>query len=123
SCDTVHRPMSIYLPVWSHRCSPLKVTPCCSFSPKTYQAIPLRWSDRLVYHVFLRRWLVGAIGLGVFMAFMVALVTLSPPTKDEVVKEWAVTKPIMTVLAPCLIAAGNCFVSFPCAPLPRAPGA
>jgi hypothetical protein len=54
----------------------------------------------------LRRWLVGAIGLGVFMAFMVALVTLSPPTKAEVVKEWAVTKPIMTVLAPCLIVAG-----------------
>jgi hypothetical protein len=97
--------MLVYFPVWPLRVVHLKEIPGGSFAPNEYQALPLRWSDRLVLHVFLRRWLAGSIGLGLLILLMVALVTVWPPTGNAA-REWAVTKPVLTPLAPCLVVAG-----------------
>ena len=103
--DAVESAMFVFFPVWPHRIVHLKVVPGGSFAPDQYQAIPLRWSDKLVYHVFLRRWLAGSVGLGLFILLMLGMVTLWPPTGNGA-REWAVTKPILTPVAPCLVVVG-----------------
>lgn len=103
--DAVECAMFLYFPLWAYRVVHIKDIPGGSFAPDKYQAIPLRWSDDAVQHVFLRRWLAGIAVLGVFMIIMVAFVTLSPPTGDAA-REWAVTTPILTVVAPCLVVVG-----------------
>lgn len=103
--DAVECAMFVYFPVWAHRVVHLKHIPGGSFAPDKYDAFPLRWSDDLVRHVLLRRWFGGLIGLGILILLMLGLVTLWPPT-GEGAREWAITKPILTPLAPCLVVAG-----------------
>jgi hypothetical protein len=103
--DAVECAMFVFFPVWALRVVHVKVTPGGSFAPDKYDAIPLRWSDALVQHVMLRRWFGGLIGLGLLILLMLGLVTLWPPTGNGA-KEWAVTKPILTPLAPCLVLIG-----------------
>jgi hypothetical protein len=98
--DAVECAMFVYFPVW-----PLRVVHMRDKSGDTYEAFPLRWSDQLVQHVMIRRWLTCLIGVGVFLLLTLGLVTLWPP-KDYAAREWAVTKPILTPLAPCLVAIG-----------------
>jgi hypothetical protein len=97
--------MFVFFPVWSHRAVHVRTIPGGSFAPDTYQAIPLRWSDRLAQHVLLRRWLAGFVGLGVLILLMLGFVALWPPT-GAAAQEWATTKPILTPLAPCLVVVG-----------------
>ena len=105
--DAVECAMFVYFPIWPRRVVHLLVVPSGSVAPETYQAIPLRWSDALVWHVFLRRWLAGFVGLGLFIIFMLVLVQLWPPPEGgNGAREWAVTKPILTPLAPCMVVAG-----------------
>jgi hypothetical protein len=103
--DAVECSMFVYFPVWPLRVVHLREVPGGSFAPGKYDALPLRWSDRLVRQVFLRRWLAGLIGLGVLILLMLGVVTLWPPTGDAA-REWAVTKPNLTPVAPCLVIAG-----------------
>jgi hypothetical protein len=103
--DAVECAMFVYFPVWPYRVVHVKIVPGGSFSPDNYQAIPLRWSDRLVRHILLRRWSAGSAGLGVFIMLLLAMVTLWPPTGDAA-REWSVTKPILMLVAPCLVIAG-----------------
>ncbi len=103
--DVVECTMFVYFPIWPLRVLHLKETPGGSFAPNNYEAIPLRWSDQIVRHVFLRRWLSGAVGLGLVILLMLVLVTIWPPT-GEAAKEWAWTKPILTPLAPILVIVG-----------------
>jgi hypothetical protein len=103
--DAVECAMFVFFPVWAHRVVHLKITPGGSFAPDKYDAIPLRWSDALVQHVLMRRWFGGLIGLGIFISLLLGLVTLWPPEGNGA-KEWAVTKPILMPLAPCLIIVG-----------------
>jgi hypothetical protein len=103
--DAVECAMFVYFPVWPLRVVHLREVHGGSFAPGKYQAIPLRWSDQLVRRVFLRRWLAGSIGLGVLMLFTLGLVALSPP-KGRAAQEWALTKPIVTAVAPYLMVLG-----------------
>jgi hypothetical protein len=103
--DAVECAMFLYFPLWAHRVVHMRDVPGGSFAQDQYQAFPLRYSEELVTHVFLRRWSAGFVGLGIFIAFMLGLVTLMPPTGNAA-REWAVTKPILTPIAPCLIVAG-----------------
>ncbi len=97
--------MFVYLPIWPLRVVHLRLMPGGSFQPDVYEAIPLRWSDQLVRHVMLRRWFAGAILAALLVLLMLALITLWPPAGNAA-KEWAVTKPILTPLAPCLMVVG-----------------
>src|SRR5262249_51933907 len=63
--DAVECAMFLYFPVWPLRVVHLREIHGGSFAPDKYQAFPLRWSDQLVRHVLIRRWLVGFVGLGV----------------------------------------------------------
>ena len=103
--DAVECAMFVFFPVYAHRVVHLRQDPGGSFAPDTYQAIPLRHSDDLVRHVFLHRWFSGLIGVGLLILLMLGLVTVWPPTGNGA-REWAVTKPILTPLAPCLVIAG-----------------
>jgi len=103
--DAVECAMFLYFPVWPLRVVHLREFPGGSFATDKYEAIPLRWSDQLVRHVLFRRWLVGLIVLGLFLLLLLGLVTLWPP-KGNAAREWAAEKPILSWLAPCLVAAG-----------------
>ncbi len=104
--DAAECAMFVFFPVWPLRVVHLRQIPGGSFAPDRYQAIPLRWSDDLVRHVMLRRWAAGSVVAGVFIALLLVFVTLSPPTGEAAKRDWAVSKPILTPVAPCLIAAG-----------------
>jgi hypothetical protein len=97
--------MFLFFPVWPHRLVHFRETPGGSFAPDTYEAIPLRYSEIIVRHVLIRRWLTGCVGLGVFLVLLLGLVIVMPPTGDAA-REWAVTKPILGVVAPCLVIIG-----------------
>jgi hypothetical protein len=103
--DAVECAMFVFFPVWALRVVHVRTIPGGSFQSDSYEAIPLRWSDQLVRRVLLRRWFAGFVGLGLFILGMVALVTVWPP-EGAAAREWAVTKPIFSVLAPCLVVAG-----------------
>lgn len=103
--DAVECTMIVHFPVWPLRVVHLKEVPGGSFAPDQYQALPLRWSDTLVRHVFVRRWFAGLLGLGLFLLLFVVAGTVWPPT-GEAGREWAFTKPILTPLAPCLVVVG-----------------
>lgn len=105
--DAVECAMFIYVPVWPLRVIHLQIIPGGSFTPDSYQSIPLRWSENLVRHVFLRSWLAGCIGLGILCAVLLGSHALSPPQVNAyVAREWAVLQPILLPLAPCLIVGG-----------------
>jgi hypothetical protein len=103
--DAVECAMFLYFPVWPHRLVHFREKPGGSFAPDTYEAIPLRYSENVVRHVLIRRWLTGCVGLGVFLLLLLGFIIISPPTGDAA-REWAVTKPILGVVAPCLVAIG-----------------
>jgi hypothetical protein len=103
--DAVECAMFLHFPVWAHRALHLREDPGGSFQPGTYQAIPLRLSDRLVRHVLVRRWLAGAVGLGCFLLFLIAFLALLPP-EGNAAREWGVTRPILIPLAPGLVIVG-----------------
>jgi hypothetical protein len=103
--DAIECAMFVFFPVWPHRAVHLREEPGGSFQPGTYQAIPLRYSERLVRHVLVRRWLAGAVGLGLFILMILAFVILMPP-KGAAAHEWATTGPIFATLAPCLVIVG-----------------
>lgn len=105
--DAVECAMFAYMPVWPLRVIHVRIVPGGSFSPENYQAIPLRWSEPLVRHVFLRCWLAGCIGLGILCALLLGAHALSPPQgKAYVAREWVVLRPILQPLTPCLIIGG-----------------
>ena len=52
--DGVESAMFCYMPVWPLRVIHLHNVHGGSFTPDSYHSIPLRWSDRLVRHVFMR---------------------------------------------------------------------
>jgi len=104
--DAVECAMFLYFPVWPLRVIHLQQIPSGSFGPEKFQAIPLRWSDRLVWRVFLRRWLAGSVGLGVVLFLTLGLLIVWPPKDDSAARAWSATKSILVVLAPCLIGAG-----------------
>ncbi len=105
--DAVECAMFVYMPVWPLRIIHVQITHGGSFTPDNYQAIPLRWSDRLVRRVFLRYWLAGCIGLGVLGALLLVAHSLTPlNVTEKVSREWAVMKPVLLPLTPCLIAGG-----------------
>ena len=103
--DAVECAMFLYFPVWPLRTLHVRELRAGSFAPEEYQAIPLRWSNQLVRFVFLRRWLAGLVGLGLVLLLTLAVVILWPP-QGRAAAEWAVLKPIVAPLAPCLIAGG-----------------
>jgi hypothetical protein len=103
--DAVECAMVVFFPVWALRVVHVREIPGGSFAPSTYEAMPLRWSDDLVYRVFLRRWFGGLIGLGVMILLILGLVHVWPPT-GYAEKEFAITKPYLTPLAPLLIVGG-----------------
>jgi hypothetical protein len=103
--DAVECAMFLYFPVWPLRTLHVRELRAGSFAPEEYQAIPLRWSNQLVCFVFLRRWLAGLVGLGLVLLLTLAVVILWPP-QGRAAAEWAVLKPIVAPLAPCLIAGG-----------------
>jgi hypothetical protein len=110
--DAVECAMFVHFPVWPHRMVHLRQQPGGSFAPDTYQAIPLRYCDRLVRHVMLRRWLTGSVSLGVFILFGLGFLAVLPPT-GEAAREWDMTKPFLMAIAPCLVVAGlvgQCFL-------------
>src|SRR5436305_11269508 len=93
--DAVECTMFAYMPVWPIRVLHVQITPGGSFAPENYREIPLRWSDQLVRHVFLRCWLAGCIGLGILCTFLLVAHAVSPPQgKAYVAREWAVLRPI-----------------------------
>lgn len=105
--DAVECAMFAYLPVWPIRTCHLRLEPGGSFAPENYQAISLRWSDPLVRHVFLRCWFAGCIGLGILCLALIGAHAVSPPAgQSYVAREWAVLRPILIPLTPCLILAG-----------------
>jgi hypothetical protein len=101
--DAVECAMFLYFPVWPLRVVHLREIPGGSFAPDKYQAFPLRWSDQFVRHVFIRRWLVGFVGLGALLLLVLVLVTLWP---RGAASEWAWLKPVLTPLAACLVGGG-----------------
>jgi hypothetical protein len=101
--DAVECAMFLYFPVWPLRVVHLRDIPGGSFAPDKYQELPLRWSDQLLRHVLIRRWLVGFVGLGVLLLFVLGLVTLWPKGGAP---EWAWMKPVLTPVAACLVAGG-----------------
>jgi hypothetical protein len=103
--DAVECAMFVYFPVWPLRVVHMQEAARGSFAPEKYQAIPLHWSNQLVRHVFFRRWLTGLVGLGMVLLVTLGLLILWPP-KGDAAREWAVIRPILTALAPCLIAGG-----------------
>lgn len=105
--DAVECAMLFYMPVWPMRVYHVQIVHGGSFAPENYRAIPLRWSDHLVRHVFLRCWLAGCIGLGILCTFLLSAHAVSPSKgKAYVAREWAVLQPILLPLAPCLIVGG-----------------
>ena len=70
--DAVECAMFLFFPVWPHRLVHFRETPGGSFAPDTYEAIPLRYSEIIVRHVLIRRWLTGCVGLGVFLVLLLA---------------------------------------------------
>jgi hypothetical protein len=103
--DAVECAMFVYFPIWPLRVVHMRDVEGGSFASDKYQAIPLRWRDGFVRHVFLRRWFTGLIGLGALLALVLVLVAVSPPT-GEAAREFAITTPILVPLTPCLIVAG-----------------
>lgn len=103
--DAVESAMFVYFPVWAHRVVHYRQVESGSFAPENYEAIPLRFSEDVVRQAFLRRWMAGLVVVGLLIALMLALVTFSPPT-GAAAAEWAVTKPVLGPLAPCLVVAG-----------------
>lgn len=99
--------LTVLSPVWPIRVLHVQIVPGGSFAPENYRAIPLRWSDQIVCHVFLRCWLAGCIGLGILCIFLLVAHAVSPPKgKAYVAREWAVLQPILLPLTPCLIVGG-----------------
>jgi hypothetical protein len=103
--DAVECAMFLYFPVWPLGTLHVRELRARSFAPEEYQAIPLRWSIQLVRFVFLQRWLAGLVGLGLVLLLTLAVVIRWPP-QGRPAAEWAVLKPIVAPLAPCLIAGG-----------------
>jgi hypothetical protein len=104
--DAVECAMFLFFPVWAHRVVHLREQAGGSFAPDTYQAIPLRYSDSLVRHVIVRRWLTASIGWGVFLLFLIGFLTVLPPNAGRPAREWAAIGPFLFVSAPCLIVGG-----------------
>src|SRR5262245_30492194 len=92
--DAVECAMFLYFPLWAIRVVHLRED-----GEDKYTAIPLAWSDHVVRHAFLRRWLGGSIAAAVFVLLLIGFVTWSPPTGEYAAREWAVTKPILTPIA------------------------
>jgi hypothetical protein len=71
-CDGVECLVFLYLPVL-----PYRAVHTFAWQGDQYRQVPIRWSFSLVARAFLRRWVIGMLAIGVFLAFAAGITMMS----------------------------------------------